>query len=418
MRGSIVGLLAAAACSPEYGISTLSGPTPAPSEPLRAEAPAAAPPVIGRETRLPDPDFGVSSAARRPAVRRPAARTPPKQKTVVLGGGERTATADFLFVVDGSSSMEAVIGSVRAGIEALVAEGAFPADARLAVMSTLPADPSEPAMPHPAVPERLLARSVWDPGFLGPVDADRITRLKRHDARLGARFPMPGCDAWFTPDQRDADGVPCLVAHTQTTMTPVMVEAGLTALGQRLASGEPLFRSGAAVNVVFVSDTHDPGLPASHPRFADLVSLRPTGEELALLAVDTHELASFRLHAIAPARKCSPESWTAIGPVYFDAAAATGGRTLDVCDARPEDYVELIRAVATDGAIPTRPVVALGEAAEVDEVLVDGVPTGFAVSADGRAVLLDGAVPARRAAVEVRYRARPVVPVSRTGPGR
>jgi hypothetical protein len=330
------------------------------------------------------------------------------EQEITLGGGVRSEVADYLFVIDGSSSMQRVLGRVLDGFEALAGVGptgsrAFPSEARIGVMSTLPADPRFRDRVHRAAPDRSwLARL---PGFGGLVDGRRIGRfLAVAPPRIADRYPVMGCDAWFAPDEANADGVPCLVANTQIALYPVIVEAGLTALAQRLEADPPLFRSGAAANVIVVSDTHDPGIPSTHPMFEELSELRPTYEALEELALSRQELASFRVHAIAPAEVCTAEDWTGVGPAYFEAARAGGGEVLDVCDANSGQYVELVRRIAEGGAIPTRPVLPLAADAELLEVLIDGEPAEFRVSDDGRAIVLPGSVPAEASQIRVRYR--------------
>lgn len=372
--------VALAGCTPEYGLGAIDGDAAAPADrprPAKKVVPVHAP------------------------VQRPV-----HELEVALGGGATSAVADYLFVVDGSASMERVLDRVRDGFVALAGSDVFPADARIGVMSTLPADPASRARVHPGA-----VHAPWlkhEPGFGGLVDRERIAVFRDlAPPQVADRFGLEGCDAWFRPEDRNADGLPCLVANTQISLYPVIVEAGLTALGQRLDRGEPLFRTGAAVNVVFVSDTHDPGIPESSPRFAALEALRPTFEALEQTALARQDLASFRIHAIAPESLCSSEDWSASGPVYFEAAEASGGETLDLCTADPEAYVGLVRRIAVEGAVPQRPVIPVAEGAEVSEILVDGRPSVFTMSRDGRAVVLPGSLPAEQKKVQVRYRLAP-----------
>src|SRR5688500_329485 len=91
-----------------------------------------------------DVDTPIVKPHRPPArVHRPLAPQPVPldERAVTLGGDAPSAVVDYLFVVDGSASMERVLGRVRDGFEALAGSGVFPAEARIAVMSTLPADP-------------------------------------------------------------------------------------------------------------------------------------------------------------------------------------------------------------------------------------------------------------------------------------
>lgn len=380
-------LLVLVACSQDYGLVSVGNADPAP-EPLRP----------ANETHR----------AHAPVAPDPAPPAPLLVHEVTVGGGAPTAVADYLFVVDGSASMARVLGRVLDGFDALADSGVFPSEARIAVMSTLPSDPARPHRVHPGGPGAPWLRH--EPGFGDLVDGARIA-LFRDTAPPGVaeRYGLDGCNAWFAPSDHNNDGVPCLVANTQISLVPVIVEAGLTAVGQRLDRGEPLFRTGAAANVVFVSDTHDPGVPGTNPHFDALVALRPTFAELEEKALDRQDLASFRVHAIAPASLCSSEDWTAGGPSYFEAAEASGGEILDVCAAEPADYVDLVRRIAVTGAVPQRPVVPLADDVEVAEVRVDGAPTVFTVSRDGRAVVLPGRLPTVKQQVEVRYRLRETV---------
>ncbi|MEZ4318965.1 MAG: hypothetical protein R3F61_15730 [Myxococcota bacterium] len=300
------------------------------------------------------------------------------------GAGARNQVVDYVFVLDNSVSMKAVVEKVRKGFASL-SESDFPPETRIAVLSTLPADPDDLARLHDAVPARMLQN---DAGFGRFVSGTSI-RKARHDKTLKRSYPLEGCgdDGWFRPGDTNAQGVSCLVAHTQTTLKGAATEAGLTAFKQLLQrnDGKPTFRPGAAVNVVFVSDTHDPGVGA---RVAgDLLYDRPTAEELLTLVEKDNIVSSIRFHAIAPELECV-ERWMHLGPAYFDAAEYTGGSMVDMCTA--EDYRPILDTVFDEGARPTKPVFALGtEAGTVDSVTVDGVDTHFTVHPNGRIVIVD-----------------------------
>ncbi len=324
-----------------------------------------------------------------------------------LEAGGSTALADFLFVVDGSSSMKRVLPLVQQGISALAEQGVFPDRSRLAVMGTTPADDLTPRRAHPSARKRGLARRA--PGFVSLVSGDAIDRFRQQapDA-YAARYPLDGCGPWFDPDQRNDQGQPCLVAHTQLPLIPVRVEDGLNAFRQLLerTEGTPLFRTGAAANVVFISDTHAPGfLPRDDVQdtllFEDLEARRPDLDALRTRLALDHELAAFRVHAIAPRARCG-ERIAGLGRDYFDVADDSGGVTADVCTT--DDYRPVISAVLDSGARVQQPVLAIsGPADTIERVTVDGVDVGFSVSPDGRAVVLD-AMPSRRARVEVTWR--------------
>lgn len=336
-----------------------------------------------------------------------------RREHFVLGGGASTPVADFLFVVDNSASMDHIVGQVRAAFAALGERSgeAFPAETRIAVMSTLPGDPDDLRKAHPYV--RHQGRNRRDPGFLRLVDASTVADfLKVAPEGQRSRFTTGGCESgWFSPEEKNGSGVPCLVAATQIAMDNVGVEAGLTAFAQLLEGrgDTPLFRPGAAANVVFVSDTQDPGLGPSVPGLEDLVTLRPDYARLVELVDAANTVSSFRVHAIAPEGYCG-ERWDHLGDVYQQAARASGGRTLDVCTAT--DYRGFVADIAREGAVVQRPVVALSRALSADTkatVEVDGVAVGWAPSADGRAIILDQGLSDKASSVTVTY------PVKRAG---
>ena len=134
--------------------------------------------------------------------------------------------ADYLFVIDHSVSMDKVLENVRAGMMSLAEDGAFPSKARVAVMTTLPGNPSDLDQPHPSA--KTSPGIAQDPGFLGLVDGERITAYREvAPPAVAARFAMDGCEAWFAPDARSAEGELCVLANTQLGLTAVGVELSL-----------------------------------------------------------------------------------------------------------------------------------------------------------------------------------------------
>ena len=303
----------------------------------------------------------------------------------------RTPVVDFLFVVDNSTSMGRIRDLVRSGLVGLYDEDPFPGEARIAVMSTIPANPADLNQLHPRVNDQGAQR--FEPGFLKLVDQAGIERFRKEAPMLGDSFQFDGCeDAWFEPWQENDQGVPCMVAHTQISRTPVRVEAGLSAFQQFLQKreGQNTFREGAAVHVIFVSDTHSPGLSGGLNR------LERTGLEVDPITyadlqqlVDADNLVrSFKVHAIAPATECV-EEWAHLGPRYFNVATESGGATLDICTA--EDYSTFIRDLVEESDVVDRPILSLGRpSAAVHQVLVDDQPVAFDVVNEGAAVRLRG----------------------------
>jgi len=339
-----------------------------------------------------------------------------------VGANVSTHVADYLFVVDNSVSMGSLLELVRSGFASIGDGEVFPKKTRIAVMNTLPANPDREKRLHPAVKHSVgLARS---PGFMGFVDGPRIAKFRKMASpEMAERFSEDGCSPWFRPTQTNENGVSCLVAHTQVELAPTAVEAGLTAFGQFLAAntGTATFRTGAAINVIFVSDTHDPGMKLEAVKAEKraaveaLIEDRPTYADLLELVELDHEPASFRLHAIAPMGKeatdlaegnhqtpCG-EAWFGIEPSYFNAAMDSGGVMADICEI--EDYGPIIERIARDGAVMANPVFSLGHStASVQSVTVNGERVAWAPTADGRGLVLDGDLENMSGSLEVVYR--------------
>lgn len=317
-----------------------------------------------------------------------------------FGGEASNAVVDYVFVLDNSVSMKKVLKRVRKGFDSLEPDR-WPADARIAVLSTLPHDLSDPEKLHASVAP-TAPEAIDDPGFTQLVSADSIAWQREHgDDKMRRRFKAKGCGEWFAPDEVGPDGRKCIVAHTQISLGVVAAEAGLTALKQLLERnrGEAIFRPGASVNIVFVSDTHDPGVNGAAGK--ELLAARPTPQQLVSLIEQDNSVSSVRFHAIAPQTECV-EKWKAFGPAYFEAAEATGGARLDMCGT--DDYRPILNAVLTDGAKPTKPVFALGASAEtVHQVTVDGEPVKWTLDGNGSVVVDVVPQPGTEQVVEVEY---------------
>lgn len=322
-----------------------------------------------------------------------------------LGPQAHTPIADFLFVLDPSVSMGGVIEQVRAAFLELAKTEVFPAGARVGVISTTPADPEAPGLPHPGVAAQGLPIHL-DPGFQTLVRRDGIQRYRNAvAAEAGSAFRQSGCtEGWFTPAATDVHNVPCLLGATQTSLAPVGVEAGLTAVHQWVlgADDAPRFREGAAVHVIFVSDTHDPGVGPSHPWFDALEAMRPSGPDLVAAIEAQQVVADVRLHAIVPMGTCGERRTGSRS--YAKAVQSTGGELLDLCEATT--YVPFVQQLAEQGGRMRTPVLLLGERAPGALVVaVDGKPVAHSVTGSGRGVVLD-VVPKRATEAVVAWQAR------------
>jgi len=404
----VLGVLTA--CGSEYELAHTPGPEAAPVGEAERDAPAQidrfaapddeAPPELSppeRWAQLPSPGGATVQL-------RQLQGEPVFEETFQFGGGASTLT-DVLFVVDGSVSMGPLVDKVRAGMDALTEEGVFPSGTRIAVTNMTPQNVRGNAPLQYVWKKRVAAA---EPGFARLVSEESLAAAREQlsdDERYAHQFDLPGCDAWFAPGELASDGTPCLVSHTQILEAPTGVEAGLLSFGQLALRDKELFRPGAAVNVVFVSDTHGPGLPPDHRDYEALRSVYVPPEDVAGLvrAGQRSPVASLRFHAVAPTEGCTSEEFEA--PLYHEAAEATGGGWLDICTATASDYVELMRDIAVEGSRPQQAILPLAAKPEaVDSVFVDGAPVRFALR--GRALVLDTELSPTSSEVQVRYRTR------------
>lgn len=401
--------LLAACAAPEYALGTVDpfavDPALAPTADLGDGGAFAAwsAPVV--DVAAPTDAPRTADSPRTPS-RHGAAPAPDveREEAFAVGPGP-SPVADYLLVLDDSTSMRKALARLDAGLTSLLAPGVFPSGSRIAVLNTTPSDPDDPATPHPAVAS--AGADDLAPGFGRLVDAVGIAAYRKEAPRRYAReYAAAGCAAWFGPDDVDRDGVPCLFAHTRVPFLPKRAEAGLVALRQWLERPDrPRFRAGASVNVLFISDTHDPGLSpeglaARGEDGADLLALQP---DYALLrALVTEPVAGFRVHALAPETECG-ERWAQAS--YFDVADASDGVRADFCTT--EDYAAVIGSIARAGSVPQEPVLRLGHpAAEVVEVRGADGPLAWSPTDDPQAIALAGELPERPTRVHVRYRTR------------
>ena len=335
------------------------------------------------------------------------------QESFWFGQGATTAMADYLFVVD--DSMGNILDSFHRGFEALSKSDAFPAHARIAVMNMTPGDPDNLRRRHPVVPFR--AHAVPSPGFLRLVDSDGIESFNRLAPHSPWAEPLDlgGCRAWFSPKENNAQGVPCLLAHTQLGLRRSRAEAGLIAFGQLLLKqrGTPIFREGAAVNVIFVSDTHGPGFGLGEPgslmeeSFDELKGIQPNYAQLKRMVEGAQLVSSFRVHAIAPETECSEPWMDLLDPVYFDVASEGGGVIADSCTTT--DYSEVIRSIAELGAeiqsgVYPLSLVEKGKKIEVESVLIGETKVSWTMSPSGRALVIDEEMASSKEEIKIRYR--------------
>lgn len=323
--------------------------------------------------------------------------------------GPKTSPSDFLFVFDNSGSMKATLENMQAGFASLN-QASWSADTRIAVMTTLPGDPSNLSEVHPDVD--AYPNIEFEPGFLSLMsERARQTFLSKFSSTDNKRnnYAMEMCaQEWFRPSDKNPQGIPCLTAAVQSVFSGVGYEAGLTAVKQILQKRSNLFRTGTNVNVVFISDTQDPG---SGGNDTQLFRTRPDHAQLKSAIEANGAVASIKFHGVTPSAMCSTNegrpSAQGRGLPYQDIIAASGGVWLDFCEGSSirTDYKPVATQIVA-GALPLPVFVLPTQASKIVQVVVAGAAQPAAnvfLSADKRTVRVSGLAPEKDVEVKISY---------------
>ena len=320
-----------------------------------------------------------------------------EEETTTFSFGSPAPKVDYLFVVDNSVSMKNLMDQVTDGLVNVIENQGFSANSKLGVMTTMPASPLDLSLPHPAL--KSYSGMELEPGFIDLVDKLSIENYRAAvNSSRANNFEMDGCpDGFFSPTATNGSGDYCLRAHLQLSLHAVHGEAGITAYEQLLAktAGQQTFRQEAITNVIFVSDTHDPGF--SHGSFT------PSDADyshLEMLTRSHNTISSLKFHAIAPLTKCTGESLYNLR--YFDLTDASGGYKTDICDTT--DYTSFFAGMI-ENSEEMEPRFYIGKTIEsVVEVKVDGaVHSDYTINSDGVSITLGGLDPKVVVSVEITY---------------
>jgi hypothetical protein len=333
----------------------------------------------------------------------------PGEKKSEFSFGPKPVPADFLFVFDNSVSMKTPLQDVRNGIGSLsVAQ--WPADSRIAVMSTLPADPNDLSKVHKDVGSYVGIES--EPGFMNLVsEAARLKFLSTTGNVNGASYPDALCESeWFKPSDKSTAGKPCLSVSFQSPFAQVGVEAGLVALGQIVSKREQLFRKGSSVNVVFISDTQDPG----KKDVPDVDILRPKFDKIKQDIIANSGVVGVKLHGVTPSESCTTQesspSLRGSGTPYQDAIRASGGTWLDFCDITSstgfrKDYKSVVEKILAN-SLPDPVFVLPTAVSKVVRVVAAGAAlpeSSIFLSPDNKSVRVNGLNPGQDVTIEIIY---------------
>ena len=313
------------------------------------------------------------------------------------GGSYSQPKVDYLFIMDNSCSMGQIIAKTAAGFNSLVSGNGdvFPDDSKIAVMNTMPAKENDFSQTF----VNSYGGAKFEPGFMALVSEDRIEDYRNAVPGKVNKWKMDGCSEWFDPDEKNGDGDSCLTAHTQQTYHCTGAEAGGTALFQFMAKqgNDSTFRDGAIVNIIFVSDTHDPGNGN-----ATLANIRPTSAELTDAIKENNKVAGVKFHAIAPESKCTGEGMH--GLYYYGLVDDTDGVKADPC--KNNDYSGPIESIVDSSDEIEDPVFVLSkESKKIVSVYVDGKETeDYKIDDDGQTVIVDGLAEDEKVEITIVYR--------------
>lgn len=239
---------------------------------------------------------------------------------------------DYLFVLDNSCSAEELRLKSQQAMSSLVGQvGILPADAKIATMTT--AHGMKGNLKNMGVGYADKGFSSVEPGFLSFYTSGARSALANKKPGLVAKkYPIAGCEnEWFSPDETNDAGELCIEAAFQSANTCTNTEAGILAFIQLLDKnkGRSLFRDGSIVNVIFISDTHDPGIRPGANADAIIAQHLPYKDLKAKVEKD-NKIAGLKFHTISPsseaAATCGEGNYG--GGSYNILAAASQGKSM------------------------------------------------------------------------------------------
>ncbi len=289
-----------------------------------------------------------------------------RKEVFSFGPKAKAPMVDFVFVIDNSVSMQEILTNTASGFDSLANDDVWPTRSMISVMSTMVGDRSNLTKTHPGISRYNGIDS--EPGFLDFVDEKSIKSFRSVAAKgVLDKWSIDGCAGkWFKPEEKNANGQSCFKSHTQSTNHAVGCEAGITAVAQFLEKnkGKSRFRKGALVNIIFVSDTHDPGCDNK-----DLKNNIPSLDAIKTKLSADNSVVGLKFHALAPDDKCTSEDLN--GESYFPLITATKGLKNDPC--KIKDYSAFIKDMVVEAVKPESGVFIMSKTpTKILKVLVDG----------------------------------------------
>gem|GEM_PF-4484015 len=246
--------------------------------------------------------------------------------------GEVFPKVDILFVVDESVSMNAVLTQFQEGFASLD-ESVFPKETQIGFTNMAPAQIDANGALNPSEAFVTNKNITELPGFLQLVSGDSIAQALASpnlSAAVKSRFSEPGCAPWFAPSDKNVNNVSCVQAASQIARIGTGVEAGVVSLSQlsehMTSTDQKLFRDGAIANVIFVSDTHDPG-QNYYGRANATAEIMPYSDLKESIMNNNPLIADLRFNGILPLPEVGNsllDGLNTLGELANTAAEATG----------------------------------------------------------------------------------------------
>lgn len=338
----------------------------------------------------------------------PAASREPYVDSFPYGKKDDSANTvvDYLFVIDNSSSMEKIIHKVREGIKSLVAKpDVFSGDSRIGVISTMIGQSKTQGGDLSQINSHVKSYQgiQYEPGFLSLANhAAYLKFISQASERYANKWSIPLCEnGWFKPEEKHSNGHSCFEAATQSSASSLMAEAGIKAFEQFLDknSGAPIFRSGAIVNVIFISDTHDPGVSVN----PELLEARLNFAQFLEKIKQSNSVIDLKFHAISrfDNSNCAGEKF--YEGSYFKLVDQSGGEKGDVC--LLDDYSEIIKKMIVAGKT-VRPIFVLkNPATEILSVSINSTnTTDYEFNSDNNSISIPSLNPNESVNVSIVYK--------------
>lgn len=272
-------------------------------------------------------------------------------KEIFTFDGSVKNEVDYLFVLDNSCSAETLLeNSQKAMLDLVSLPNVLPGEPKIATMTT--AHGAFDDLTKLGIGLRSFEYSTIEPGFLSFYNKGARDNFV---SQIGsnANYELAGCEnSWFAPDETNVAGELCIEAAFQTRSKCTGTEAGILAFTQLLEKneGSPMFRSGANVNVIFISDTHDPGINVDSDNGKAIIERHLPYSEIVKKVADDNLVNSLKFHAVAPADVNSTCAETYRNGSYNKLVADSGGKSAD-CSAAV-NYSDFMKDMVEISKVP------------------------------------------------------------------